>query len=102
MFAFPRTIFVDESTLDDQWEHVKSELVEAIRAGDKLGERDEELMDLWHSIETYFRIRQTQGIDIHAVMTDVIKKNSERGYYGRVRDDDQLHYCPTCGQALQV
>jgi hypothetical protein len=80
MYTFPRVKFADTNTLDSQWEHIRSEFVEATKA-EGLGDRDEELMDLWHSIETYFRMRQVQGIDVHAVAAAVIKKNALRGYY---------------------
>jgi len=80
MYAFPKANFADNNTLDEQLTHIKSEFVEAMKA-EGMGERDEELMDLWHSIETYFRMRQNQGIDVHAVAAAVVGKNAERGYY---------------------
>lgn len=83
MFSFPRIKFADTNTADEQVQHIYSEMVEFMKEHnrDKRGLRDEELMDCWHSIETYFRIRQAQGIDVHAIHTQTIKKNRVRGYY---------------------
>lgn len=62
---YPRTKFADITTLDEQFEHIRSEYCEAVMA-DGMGHRDEELADLEHSIQTYFDIRAAQGIDIDA------------------------------------
>ena len=80
MYTFPRAKFADTNTLADQWEHIRSEFVEASKA-EGLGERDEELMDLWHSIETYFRMREAAGVDIGETREVVVAKNRARGYY---------------------
>ena len=83
MFSFPKVKFADENTPEKQIQHIYSEMVEFMREynNGKKGLLDEELMDCWHSIETYFRIRQRQGIDIAAVHAAVVKKNRDRGYY---------------------
>lgn len=84
MFSFPKIKFANTNTIDQQVQHIYSEVVEAMQDYNKgmTGDMDMELMDLYHSIETYFRIRQKQGIDIHATHAAVVKKNAERGYYG--------------------
>jgi len=88
LYTFPRVKFADTNTLTDQWEHIRSEFVEASKA-EGLGDRDEELMDLWHSIETYFRIREAAGVDIGETKRTVVTKNRARGYYTE-------HRCATC------
>ena len=80
MYAFPKSKFVDTNTLEEQEEHIRSEFVETQKAEGQ-GEKDIEYMDLWHSLETYFRMRQAQGIDVHAVAAVVIEKNAVRDYY---------------------
>ena len=47
---YPRTKFADITTLDEQFEHIRSEYCEAVMA-DGMGHRDEELADLEHSIQ---------------------------------------------------
>ncbi len=42
---------------------------------------DIEAADMYHSLETYFRIRENEGVDLGAVFGAVIRKNEERGYY---------------------
>jgi len=79
-YIFPKAKFVDENTLDEQFNYIRSEFIEAVRA-EGMGERDEELADLWHSIETYFRIREKQGIAVSEVINHVKQKNGLRGYY---------------------
>lgn len=77
---YPRIKFANRNTLDEQFDHICEEYREAVLADGK-GHRDEELADLEHSIQTYFDIRASQGIDINAVRQAVIEKNRIRGYY---------------------
>ncbi|MEG6615367.1 hypothetical protein V6C27_02840 [Peptococcaceae bacterium 1198_IL3148] len=42
---------------------------------------DEEMADLLHSAETYFRIREREGLDVPATFRSVVRKNQSRGYY---------------------
>jgi len=56
---------------------------EVLMAG-TLEQRDEELADLEHSIQTYFDIRAKQGVDIEVVRSTVVKKNARRGYYKNI------------------
>lgn len=41
----------------------------------------EEAMDLYHSLETLFRIWEREGVDMGAVRQKVFEKNRRRGYY---------------------
>jgi hypothetical protein len=41
----------------------------------KMGAADHELADLYHSIETYFRMRERSGINVRAVLAEVRQKN---------------------------
>jgi len=77
---YPKTRFSDEATPEEQFRHIISEFNEALTAK-SLEERDRELADLEHSIETYFDIREKQGIDIDQVRREVMNKNHKRGYY---------------------
>lgn len=85
-YHFPRIKFTDINSSGRQLQHVYSELVEIIQARNK-GQKgcvDEEMADMLHSIETYFRIREKEGIDIRATFEAVIDKNIQRGYYGGI------------------
>lgn len=77
---YPNTKFSEINTLDMQFDHVKEEFVKASKT-EGLGDRDEELADLEHSIQTYWDIRAKQGIDVDAVRQAVIEKNRAKGYY---------------------
>jgi phosphoribosyl-ATP pyrophosphohydrolase len=82
-YIFPETKFVRENTPERQLDHVMSE---AIELQDELMEDAtekirEEAMDLYHSLETLFRIWERQGVDMEAVRQKVFEKNRERGYY---------------------
>lgn len=87
-FNFPATRFVDENSAQQQAHHVMSEAAEVQEELDREGgvdvERvDLEMMDLWHSAESYFRKRiKERGEDYVNGMRDrVIVKNDVRGYY---------------------
>jgi hypothetical protein len=82
-YNFPPTKFVQRNTIKQQIEHIKSEFEEFItevEAGN-MDLADREVMDLYHSLETYFRIREKQGVDIKKVRRDTWYKNWWRGYY---------------------
>lgn len=83
IYTFPATRFVRNNTLDQQVEHIRSEYVEFQRefTAGQMGAADHELADLYHSIETYFRMRKKAGINVRAVFSEVQKKNTDRGYY---------------------
>lgn len=81
---FPRTIWVDKSSIIQQVEHIESELKEVkqeLRAG-SVTEIVLELLDLAHSVETGLRIcEEKYDVDIEEMRAQVIKKNQLRGYY---------------------
>lgn len=83
MYTFPKVKFVDTNTPEQQLEHIRSEVVEAIREQLKgmQGLTDLEVADIWHSCESYFRIREKQGISVNEVVGVTIEKNYRRGYY---------------------
>lgn len=80
IYTFPKCIFTEINSAEQQFEHIRSEFTESVKA-EGAGERDCELMDLWHSIESYFRIRQTQGIDVALTKANTVYKNAQRSYY---------------------
>ena len=50
----------------------------------ELNERDKEFADALHTVETYFRCRQYEGLDLAELRQAIIQKNNARGYYGEV------------------
>jgi hypothetical protein len=90
MYIFPETKFVRENTVKQQIDHVISESIELHQ--EELMEDDtdyeyEEAMDLYHSLETLFRIWEREGVDMEAVRQKVLEKNRARGYYA----NDKYH-----------
>jgi len=88
-FSFPKTRFVDENDSAAQFEHVVSEITEVSMALDNHEPAlrvDEELMDLFHSLESYFRVKvKEHGPDyVVALRRFVFEKNAARGYYPRL------------------
>ena len=89
-YTFPATVFVTTNTQKDQLRHVVSEMAEVMDAivannGMIVGEVEQELMDLTHTLETFWRMRSIGRCAESAVEELVIKtirKNSDRGYYG--------------------
>ena len=79
-YSFPKARFVDCNNADDQFSHVKSELEEAINA-ETFDQFQEEVMDLYHSLETLFRIWERCGVDVDGIRKAVIDKNTDRQYY---------------------
>jgi hypothetical protein len=80
IYTFPAIKFIHDNTLAEQDDHIRSEFVEWMKATGE-GEKDEELLDLYHSIETRLRMREAQGINIDAGITNTVAKNDKRGYY---------------------
>lgn len=84
-YNFPATRFSEFNSAKIQFMHICSELEEAKAAFDA-GDHDhgdEELVDLFHSLETYFRIRSAgreRGY-VNKLFCDVERKNRVRGYY---------------------
>lgn len=80
IYTFPAIKFIHDNTLAEQDDHIRSEFLEWMKATGE-GEKDEELLDLYHSIETRLRMREAQGIDIDAGVQRTILKNINRDYY---------------------
>ena len=91
-YLFPTTKFVKTNTIGQQLQHVFSESMElqvaaidkidAVSITYKIDEHAmEEAVDLYHSLETLFRIWESQGVDMEAVMQKELEKNRDRGYY---------------------
>jgi len=74
---------VDENDIETQVEHIQSEFIEFSKELilGRLGAADMEAADLYHSLETYFRMREKAGVDIQATFQAVEQKNESRGYY---------------------
>lgn len=79
-YTFPATKFVEENTIDLQVEHVRSEFFEFFYETD-IEKKIEEAIDLYHSLETLFRIMEKEGFDIEKAFEAVKQKNQARGYY---------------------
>lgn len=82
-FSFPRTSFTDSNGLYEQITHICSEVSEVNEAylNEAIERVAEELVDLYHSVETALRIIDENYISIDAVGEKVINKNLRRGYY---------------------
>ncbi len=72
-YIFPATKFITENNIWEQIMHVKSDTEEFYA----------EAVDLYHSLETLFRIWEREGVDIEAVREKGVGKNRERGGYAK-------------------
>ena len=86
IYNFPATIFSSSNSIHNQLCHVISEADEIRRAiaDDEGTERiDEEVADLFHSLETLLRIMQRDlGTEyVEKLFAKIKKKNQARGYY---------------------
>lgn len=91
VFNWPETIFARRNTPDEQLDHVISEVDEASVLTPSSGAEaeealHEELADLVHSLETYWRIvGRLRGLGyVRSVFSRVEDKNRARGYYEEV------------------
>lgn len=85
-FNFPKSRFVAENTLGKQIDHILSEVEEVREAFEISNEAvEEELADLTHSLETFWRKMQLERGEeyVEALFDRVEEKNRVRGYYGR-------------------
>lgn len=85
-FNFPETRFVAENTLGQQIDHIMSEAEEVVAAAEISNEAvEEELADLTHSLETFWRKMQLERGEeyVEELFDRVEEKNRVRGYYGR-------------------
>jgi hypothetical protein len=80
-FSFPRTTFVDSNGLFEQITHIETEMAEVKHAylNEPPERLVEELVDLYHSVETALRIMDERYVPIPHL--DVQEKNRARGYY---------------------
>lgn len=77
---YPKTIFSDKLTTEEQRDHVFEEMLEVLSAA-SLEEKDAEISDLEHSIQTYWDCRAKEGADIDKIRKATVRKNAGRGYY---------------------
>lgn len=99
-YSFPATRFTRENTIEEQLTHVASECFELMYECDFDMEIDsktnlpktvvvdynpkktiEEAWDLYHSLESLFRMWEALGVDINKYRQDVEHKNRVRNYY---------------------
>lgn len=83
-FNFPLVKFAATATAEEQINHFFSEVDEVIQAGPNITrETDLEMMDVLHSIQTYFSVRgREKGMAyIVQLKADTVIKNRKRGYY---------------------
>jgi len=79
-YSFPAVKFANKNTIKQQEEHIRSEFFEFYYESNK-DKKIEEAIDLYHSLETLFRILEQQGIAINIAFEQVRLKNEARGYY---------------------
>ena len=79
-YSFPATKWARTAKASEQKDHVISEFIEMLTADSQL-KKLEEAIDLYHSLETHFRILERDGIDIPGHFKNVYEKNKVRGYY---------------------
>lgn len=81
--TFPRTKFVTSNGLHAQIAHISSEIAEVNDAfhNEPIERVAEELVDLYHSVETALRIIDERYVCLDAVAEKVAEKNMRRGYY---------------------
>lgn len=86
IYLFPKTLFAETNTTEKQLKHILSEADEirnSIVNAEPAQRNIEEVIDTWHSIETYIRILEKEhGIErVLEAIDQVFQKNDERGYY---------------------
>jgi len=81
---YPKTKFATTNTIDEQIDHVLSEIGEVIREKRGSLEFFHELADLQHSVETLWNVLdRIYGNDFSEkiIFERIEQKNRERGYY---------------------
>lgn len=79
-FTFPK--IAKKLTIQRQLEKILEEL-EEVREAKTAKDIDEEIIDLYHAVETLVRIRfQARPLRLRKIINFVIRKNLKRGYYG--------------------
>ena len=79
-YNFPKICYADTSSNFQQAMHAVSEAEEVVRVRSD-HELDMEMADLLHSCETYFRIRERDGVNVDFIFAEVVEKNTVRDYY---------------------
>lgn len=80
-YNFPEIKFTRQNNITTQLHHVQSEYHEMIQEITGSPKQIMEAIDLYHSLETLFRILEREGIDMDTYFEAVKKKNQDRGYY---------------------
>jgi hypothetical protein len=80
-YSFPPTKWVKTGLPTPQLNHILSEVREVEGSEHASMHELEEIVDLYHSIETYFRIQEKLGVNVDEVFINVFLKNEVRGYY---------------------
>ena len=87
-YTFPPTTFSRTNSQSQQVRHILSECAEVIDAmiahgGIIVGNVEAELMDLTHSLETFWRMREESHGEHHVagIVAGIVAKNRARGYY---------------------
>jgi hypothetical protein len=83
---FPKTVFVESCTINEQMEKIGTEFGEVIDAlANPIINHEGVAIELWdviQSCETALRILEEQhGVDVSIVRQYVYEKNRARGYY---------------------
>lgn len=81
-YSFPATKFVKTNTVNQQLDHIASEIEEFNAEEPGTPEMLIELVDVYHSFETLFRILERDGVNVKKAFKIVKQKNEARGYYG--------------------
>ena len=87
-YSFPETTFAREKTIEEQLAHVFSEVDEVAACGpDVTDALLLEAIDLYHSLETLFRIAEREYGNRHVYQLQNLgfTKNFDRGYYRGTR-----------------
>jgi hypothetical protein len=80
-YSFPAAKWARTAKLKEQLNHVRSEIKEIDKEVFGTNGHLEEMIDLYHSLETFFRILERDGADVAGAFCKVYKKNKARGYY---------------------
>lgn len=95
IYLFPQTRFAQTNTRAEQLQHILSEADEVrntIINAEPASRTTEEVIDTWHSIETYIRqLEKEHGIErVLEAIDQVVKKNDQRGYYQQPAPNIQI------------
>jgi hypothetical protein len=80
-YSFPATKWVKTATRNNQKDKIIDEGREFQLTKDGSEHEIEEAIDIFQSLETYFRILERNGVNVDGHMFNVQMKNTARGYY---------------------